>query len=285
MAWLTFFRVSSGDRSDAKGGAVAGVSPTQGTFSAAVGWPGSPCGMNRIAAAMAAIRIRHLALGIIVRGTPLANLILIHASNLSYLQGFFPMSGCVLHAAKAFQGRSKRLSAETTSRLLICTLALTQLCDPVPSLAAKKNPPEPQTVTVKMPAPPKLKQVQGDQHILHALDRLTFGPWPGELEQVKTIGLDAWITQQLHPATIDDYALEERLAQFPAMRLSEQDLTRRFPPGSIIRQVEAGKISVPLLNATDRAIYQNQVVTDRKKQEQDKAKAALNLSGAAANNQ
>ena len=155
--------------------------------------------------------------------------------------------------------------------MLICTLALTQLCDPIPSLAAKK-PPDPQTVTVKMPAPPKLKQVQGDQRILHALDRLTFGPRPGELEEVKAIGLDAWIAQQLHPPTIDDFALEERLEKFPAMRLSEQDLTRKFPPGSIIRQVEDGKISVPLFNATDRAIYENQVVADRKKQEQDKAK-------------
>jgi uncharacterized protein (DUF1800 family) len=124
-----------------------------------------------------------------------------------------------------------------------------------------------------MPAPPKLKQIQGDQRILHALDRLTFGPRPGEFEEVKAIGLDAWITQQLHPATIDDFALEERLAKFPAMRLSEQDLTHKFPPGSIIRQVENGKMSVPLFNSTERAIYENQVVADRKKQELDKAKA------------
>jgi hypothetical protein len=114
-----------------------------------------------------------------------------------------------------------------TSRLLIGTLALTQLCDPIPSLASKKKPPDAQTVTIKLPAPPKLKQVQGDDRILHALDRLTFGPRPGELEEVKTMGLDAWITQQLHPATIDDFALEERLEQFPAMRLSEEELTRR----------------------------------------------------------
>jgi uncharacterized protein (DUF1800 family) len=124
-----------------------------------------------------------------------------------------------------------------------------------------------------MPPPPKLKQIQGDQRILHALDRLTFGPRPGEFEEVKAIGLDAWIAQQLHPATIDDFALEERLAKFPAMRLSEQDLTHKFPPGSIIRQVENGKMSVPLFNATERAVYENQVVADRKKQEQDKAKA------------
>jgi uncharacterized protein (DUF1800 family) len=72
------------------------------------------------------------------------------------------------------------------------------------------------------------------------------------------------------------------------MRLTEEELTRRFPPGSIIRQVENDKISAPLFNATERAIYENQVVTDRKKQEQDKALAtakASNLPGTPANNQ
>ena len=157
----------------------------------------------------------------------------------------------------------------TTSRLLISALLLTHVCP----AAKKKDPPPDHTVMVKLPAPPKLKQIQGDDRIFHALDRLTFGPRPGEVEEVKAIGLDAWIAQQLHPASIDDTVMEQRLQQFPAMRLSEEDLTRKFPPGSIIRQVENGKISVPLFNGTERAIYENQVVTDRKKQEQDKAKA------------
>jgi uncharacterized protein (DUF1800 family) len=154
-----------------------------------------------------------------------------------------------------------------TSRLLICSLALTQVCP-----AAKKN--QDHTVAVNLPPPPKLKQVQGDERVLHALDRLTFGPRPGDVEEVKAIGLNAWIAQQLHPATLDDSALEQRLQQFPAMHLSEEELTRKFPPGSVIRQVENGKISLPLFNTTERAIYENQVVTDKKKQEQDKAKAA-----------
>ena len=142
----------------------------------------------------------------------------------------------------------------TTSRLLICTLALTQVCEPLPSFAAKKKDPPTQTITVKLPAPPKLKQIQGDERVLHALDRLTFGPRPGVVDEVKAMGLDTWITQQLHPATIDETAMEKRLEQFPAMRLSEEDLTRKYPPGSVIRQVENGKISVPLFNATERAI-------------------------------
>jgi uncharacterized protein (DUF1800 family) len=180
--------------------------------------------------------------------------------------------GCDLRTANR-----KRTAAEMISCLIMSSLVLAQLGDPLPSSAAKKPPPS-RTVTVKLAAPPKLKQVQGDERILHALNRLTFGPRPGEMEEVKAIGLDAWITQQLHPATIDDFAIEERLEKYPAMRLSEEDLTKKFPPGSIIRQVENGKVALPLFNSTERAIYQNQVVTDRKKQEQDKEKA----SGAAA---
>jgi uncharacterized protein (DUF1800 family) len=154
-----------------------------------------------------------------------------------------------------------------TSRILICSLALTQVCP-----AAKKN--QDYTVAIKLPPPPRLKQIQGDERVLHALDRLTFGARPGDMEEVKAIGLNAWVAQQLHPATLDDSALDQRLAQFPAMALSEEDLTRKFPPGSVIRQVENGKISLPLFNATERAIYENQVVTDKKKQEQDNAKAS-----------
>ena len=155
----------------------------------------------------------------------------------------------------------------TIIQLLVCTLALP------PLWAASKNRPAAHTVTVKLPAPPKLKQVQGDDRVLHALDRLTFGPRPGELEQVKAIGLDAWINQQLHPATIDDTAMEQRLQQFPAMHLREDELQHKFPSGSIIRQVEIGKISVPLFNATERAIYENQLATHRRQQELDKEKA------------
>src|SRR6266851_7189257 len=35
--------------------------------------------------------------------------------------------------------------------------------------------------------------------VLHALNRLGFGPRPGDLERVKQMGLQRWIDQQLHP--------------------------------------------------------------------------------------
>jgi len=47
-----------------------------------------------------------------------------------------------------------------------------------------------------------------DRQIVHVLNRLTFGPRPGDVDRVRRIGIDAWIEQQLHP---------DRLAENPAL--------------------------------------------------------------------
>jgi uncharacterized protein (DUF1800 family) len=58
------------------------------------------------------------------------------------------------------------------------------------------------------------KKLSKDQAILHALDRLTFGPKPGDVAAVKKTGLDAWIDLQLHPERIQENPeLEKRLQQ------------------------------------------------------------------------
>ena len=40
-----------------------------------------------------------------------------------------------------------------------------------------------------------------DKQIVHVLNRLTFGPRPGDIQQVRRMGVDKWIDQQLHPGT------------------------------------------------------------------------------------
>jgi uncharacterized protein (DUF1800 family) len=51
--------------------------------------------------------------------------------------------------------------------------------------------------------------------IEHALNRLAYGPRPGDVQRVKQIGLATWIEQQLHPEAIDDSALKPRLPEQP----------------------------------------------------------------------
>ena len=49
----------------------------------------------------------------------------------------------------------------------------------------------------------------------HALNRLTFGPRPGQVDDVQRMGLARWIDQQLNPASLDDSALAGRLTPLP----------------------------------------------------------------------
>ena len=97
-----------------------------------------------------------------------------------------------------------------------------------------------------------------DQRTLHALNRLTFGPRPGDVAAVEAVGLDKWIDGQLNPETIDDSALEARLAAYPAMRLSQHELVERFPSNAMIRQAEQGKRGIPW-NPVEKAIYNDQI--------------------------
>ena len=113
-----------------------------------------------------------------------------------------------------------------------------------------------------------------DQRALHALNRLTFGPRPGDVAAVEAVGLDKWIDGQLNPETIDDSALEGRLAAYPAMRLSQHELVERFPSNAMIRQAEQGKRGIPW-NPVEKAIYNDQIaLLKERQQKQAEAKAA-----------
>jgi uncharacterized protein (DUF1800 family) len=59
-------------------------------------------------------------------------------------------------------------------------------------------------------------EIPGDRAAVeHALNRLSFGPKPGQVDEVQRLGLARWIDQQLNPATIDDSALQARLVPLP----------------------------------------------------------------------
>jgi uncharacterized protein (DUF1800 family) len=131
----------------------------------------------------------------------------------------------------------------------------------------------------------KTELLKGDERILQALNRFTFGPRPGDLETVRTIGLDAWFEQQLHPQALDETALNERLALYPAMQWSVADLLYRVPSGAIIRQAIAGKVDIPR-KGTLHAVYVNQMYRQQeKKAEKDQQKTAQAVQTKMANGQ
>jgi uncharacterized protein (DUF1800 family) len=68
----------------------------------------------------------------------------------------------------------------------------------------------------RAPAAAAPAEIPGDRAAVeHALNRLTFGPRPNQVEDVQRLGLSRWIDQQLNPSSIDDGALTSRLTALP----------------------------------------------------------------------
>jgi uncharacterized protein (DUF1800 family) len=96
--------------------------------------------------------------------------------------------------------------------------------------------------------------VKNEGRVLHALNRLTFGPRPGDVAAVEAMGLNSWFEMQLNPEKIDDSGLEARLAMFPAMQLSQQELMARYPGQQVIKQMAQRNAWTPA-DPVERAIY------------------------------
>ena len=84
-----------------------------------------------------------------------------------------------------------------------------------------------------------ITELSPDEAILHALNRLAYGPRPGDVERVRQMGLAKWIEQQLNPNSIDDRALDARLADYPTLRMSTAKLIDEYPqPKQAEKQAE-----------------------------------------------
>src|SRR5690348_13825564 len=62
----------------------------------------------------------------------------------------------------------------------------------------------------------------------HALNRLAYGPRPGELTRVAADGVMHWIDRQLSPDGIDDDALAQRERQFTLLDYDRGDLAAMY---------------------------------------------------------
>lgn len=121
----------------------------------------------------------------------------------------------------------------------------------------------------KAPAKKKaLAPLTREQRAIHALNRLTFGPRPGDLDQVLELGVDKWIDQQLHPEAIDDAALNGRLGPLRTLNMKPKDLVQAFPNPGMIKAVADGKATTP--NDPMRAMIYRAQVTRLQVQNQQK---------------
>jgi uncharacterized protein (DUF1800 family) len=126
-------------------------------------------------------------------------------------------------------------SAKSFLSVLLSAACVFTLSVDLPATAANA------TAAVSLPAndkkpkqDPALKglpitELSADEAILHALNRLAYGPRPGDIERVRQMGLAKWIDQQLNPNSIDDKALEARLDTYPTLKMSSNQLLADYP--------------------------------------------------------
>jgi hypothetical protein len=145
--------------------------------------------------------------------------------------------------------------------LFLLCLGLTLLVSvgAVPQLLAKKKDKAPD------PGPNEQKRA------VHALNRLTFGPRPGDVQQVMAIGVDRWVDVQLHPEKIPDTAVESRLATFRTLHMSSKEIAEDFPDNQMIKQVMDGKRPMPS-DPGKRAVFQVQIARLEERQEKKEQK-------------
>jgi len=95
------------------------------------------------------------------------------------------------------------------------------------SLAAPADRTKPPSTNAK-PSIKAANPTSEDGKIVHALNRLGYGPRPGDVEKVKAMGLNRYIDRQLNPELVDDSAVDKKLASLTTLQLSGDQLAAEY---------------------------------------------------------
>ncbi|MEQ1913211.1 MAG: DUF1800 family protein, partial [Vicinamibacterales bacterium] len=92
---------------------------------------------------------------------------------------------------------------------------------------------------------PDAARLESDERTaLHVLNRVTFGPRPGDVTRVQQMGVERFIDEQLHPERIPDGGIAGRLDGFETLHLSSREIAQRYEIPAIqarrARQKQAG---------------------------------------------
>ena len=85
-----------------------------------------------------------------------------------------------------------------------------------------------------------------DQQILQAVNRLTFGPRAGDVEEIRRMGVEKWVDLQLHPERIpENPVLDEKLKPLETLRMEPGEIIAAYPqvpPALMFRQTPLNEL-------------------------------------------
>ncbi|MBI3404554.1 MAG: DUF1800 family protein, partial [Acidobacteria bacterium] len=117
--------------------------------------------------------------------------------------------------------------------LLLVPVALAVVPVSATSVTEDKAPKLSKAFKGKLP----ISDLSEEEATLHALNRLGFGPRPGDVDNVRKSGLEKWVDQQLNPEKIGDGAVSEKLERYPTLAMSPAQLMEKYPqPAQLARQ-------------------------------------------------
>ncbi len=125
---------------------------------------------------------------------------------------------------------------------------------------------------------PRAVRLDKERQILQALNRLTFGPQPGDVERVGKMGLKKWIDQQLHPEKMgENPELEEKLGTLETLAMTPEEAIERYPPPFLIKQYADGTAPLPG-DAEERTLVEGLIRRYRESKDQkEEARQAAKL--------
>jgi uncharacterized protein (DUF1800 family) len=96
------------------------------------------------------------------------------------------------------------------------------------------------------------------QLISRTLRRITFAPTSDDLTRATQIGLDAFIEEQLAPASIADSVLDDQLGQYDTLSMAPADLLNVLPKERVVEQL----VQATLLRAVNSRRQLNELMVD-----------------------
>ena len=106
----------------------------------------------------------------------------------------------------------------------------------------------------------------GNDKILNAINRLTFGPRPGDVANVRQMGLSRWINQQINADSIDDSALDKELSSFKMLNATPETLLLAYKGNNgKIRRALQQQTRVAAGKPATIGLQKSEVLGDREK--------------------
>ncbi len=124
-------------------------------------------------------------------------------------------------------------------------------CAPAPAPAPPGTIPAPPPTTASTTTiPPTTTTVQpgsstgeSASQVLHVARRLSFGPTPALLAEIRAIGTTAWIDQQLAWQSIDDSAMDAILTSYPRALMTASQITAGVDPWRTRQEMASATIA------------------------------------------